>query len=212
MNKNTILVILTTILLAVSATAQDHPAQIDIGFKVGMGVSDVSNYIGESKTRTGFLAGGFLSYSESRLFAIQLELIYIGKGYKAVNAIVRDDTGGVLGTSNFEFILNYLELPLLAKITAPLRGSYLPYFVGGGYGAYNIGSKARFTEGIPFQFDLDNANDVDYGIIAGIGLDMKAGKKGKVLMEIRYEMGFADAIKNTNNHSRMFTFQFAYAW
>lgn len=161
--------------------------------------------------RTGFLAGAFLNYKENRLFTIQLELLYTGKGYRIKDVIQYDSLDNIIAQSDVEFVFNYIEAPLLAKIIAPMEGKYIPYLIGGGFVAYNVDNKMRLLEGLPLDFDIENADDVDFGAIIGIGMDMKSGR-GKLFFETRYDMSFGKPIKNQNQKLRTLAIHFGYGW
>lgn len=210
-NKYIIPIALLIICLAAPGAAQIPLEKLDFGLKVGVGIGGVVNHTGDVESRMGALVGGLLIYKHNRLFSIQIELLYSSKGYKVIDVIERDTLGNIAGQSDLEFIFNYFEMPLLAKITPPVAGKYHPYIIAGGFVAYGIDNKMRVLERIPFDFDIGNANDIDYGLITGVGLDMKSGN-GRVFIEARYDMSFAKAVKNEKQKLRMLAFQIGYSW
>jgi Outer membrane protein beta-barrel domain len=197
-------------ILAAQAGAQDSLGYIGKGFKVGLNVSGAAYYEGRSSTRTGYQAGAILSYRQNKLFTLQMEFIYISKGYEVRNTTITDDQGNT-GQGDFGIILNYLELPVAGKITARLTPKYVLFFMGGGFLGYSVDSKARYLRGIPVDFDLSNANKVDAGALAGIGLDIKAGS-GIFFLESRFESSFTHAIKNKSQKIQLLSFSAGYWW
>jgi hypothetical protein len=202
---------LILIIPAISAKAQIPLERLDFGAKIGTGISHAADYNGDSKSRTGYLGGALVSYRQNRLVTLQLEFLYIIKGYRVENVRELDSVGNVIGQGDFDFIFNYIEMPFLAKITLPVRGKYSPYFVAGGFAAFNIDNKMRLDTTIPFDFDIINAGDLDYGLIVGAGLDIKAGD-GRVFIESRYDISFGEVVKQQNQKLRMLTFQIGYGW
>ncbi len=202
---------LVLMLQAISAKAQIPLENLDFGIKIGTGISHAADYNGDSKSRTGYLGGAQIGLRQNRLISLQLELMYIIKGYKVDNVREFDGVGNVIGQGNFDFIFNYIEMPLLAKIMPPVGGKYTPYFVVGGFAAYNVDNKMRLDTTIPFDFDIINAGDLDYGLIVGAGLDIKAGD-GRVFIESRYDISFGEVVKQQNQKLRMLTFQIGYGW
>lgn len=196
--------------LAAPAGAQDSAGYIGKGFKVGMNVSGAASYDGQSSTRTGYQIGAILSYRQNRLFTLQMELLYISKGYEVINARTTDSDGNPLSV-DYNAILNYLEMPIEGKITLPLTEKYIPFFLLGGFVGYSTDSRFQLSRGIPFVFEIPTANEVDAGVLAGIGLDMKAGS-GLFYLECRFEGSFTRAIKNENQKVQLVSFSAGYWW
>lgn len=213
MRKNLITTLSMALLffMAAPAMSQNPLERIDLGIKAGAGIGTAANFNGDADSKTGYLGGLFMNYRENRLLSLQLELLYIVKGYSLKNATVRDDANNILGQGDFEVILSYIEMPLMAKISAPLAGKYIPYLTAGGFASIRIDSKIRLIQTIPLDFDLANSNETDFGLIGGAGIDIKAGK-GKVFFETRYDLGLAKAIKNKQHRLNLIAFQFGYIW
>jgi len=208
--KIIILIVLLAVVIVSPATAQSPLEKISKGFRAGFAVGSAVDYDGKSDTRTGNFFGLLLNYRENRLLSVQLEAIYISKGYKTIDALVTFDDGTV-SRGNFEVIFNYIEVPLTVKVSGPLAEKYHPYLIGGGFVSYLTDSKLRLSEGIPFDFDLDNAEDVDYGIVGGGGMDIKIGN-GYFFFETRYDLGLAEVIQNKSQKLRLVSFHLGYAW
>jgi len=203
--------ILILMVMAIPAATQPIGEMIDFGFGLGPAISTASGHQNESRSRTGLSIGGWLGYRQNKFFTLRIELLYISKGYRLDNVVERDSLGNVIGQSDLEFIFNYLEMPLLAKFTAPVRGKYIPYLLAGGFAAYNTDNRMRLLEGIPLDFDLENANKVDVGAIIGAGIDMVSGP-GRLVFETRYEISFSKTIKNQNQKLRTLAFHLGYGW
>lgn len=211
MTRSTSLVLTGILILASGAAAQSPWEKIGYGCKGGFDISGVSGYRGSSSSRTGYLIGGIFNWRENKYFTFQMELLLISKGYRIHDAVVTSESGDVLGTGNFEVILTYLEFPLLAKFTLPVGEKYVPYLSAGGFLALAVDSKLRLTGDIPFDFDLENAEDLDLGPAVGIGVDAKAGN-GNLSIEIRYDSSFMTVLTTEDQKSQVLLIQFGYWW
>lgn len=211
MHRYTLLAVSILLLAASTATAQWKPAEMGIGVKAGVGVSDVVHSAQATRSKTAYTVGALLNYRQNKWVSFQMELLYAIKGYRRDNVAV--DTGGVyVGTSNLELILGYAEIPVLAKFTPPLRGKFRPYLLAGGFMGILVDKKSRLSyEFVAVDFGLDNAEKVDMGAIAGVGIDIKAGD-GWVSFETRLDRSLTPAIKDKDQKSQVFSFQFGYWW
>lgn len=213
------LLLLTGLILSSAAYADVSPGQISKGGKLGVVVSSVNSHKDNSgntmqtKSLTGYQASLFVNFRQSKIFSYQMELAIVGKGYKIPNVSVRDtrDTSVIL-IKDVTTLLTYLELPVMAKISLPVRGKYIPYFLGGGYGSYLMSGKLRLSDTLlSDEFKLANANKVGAGAILGAGLDIKAGS-GYACLELRYEIDLTSVIKNQPEKNRALTFYIGYRY
>lgn len=125
-----------------------------------------------------FEAGIFGEFPINRLLAIQPEVVFVQKG--------GEETSQSLGSSSVT--LNYIDVPLLLKINAPVDGSLQPFIFGGPYAGYLIEATSD-SEG-ESQDLTEFLNDIHYGIKVGVGLNI-----GPVLIDARYDMGLANLYK-----------------
>lgn len=182
------------------------PALLGYGGKLAVNITNVSNHPQNPDNNTGYLFGALASYPLTKIITFQMELLISGKGYTIPDLVVYDTADNPRGTADATAILQYLEIPVLAKLS-PMVGKYRPYLIGGGYAAFLIRSKLRMDDGL-YQIDLDlnNTNDLDIGGIAGVGIDLKMGR-GWFFFEARYEQGAMSVIKDESYRSRAFSFQ-----
>lgn len=170
-------------------------AQMDdsrIGLKGGLNASNFySNEVGDQNVRLGFHVGLFTELAVGEFFSIQPELLLSTKGNRATYG--QDD--GVLDLVGAEgevkTNLTYIDIPVLAKITL---GEILNIHVGP-YASYLIGASTS-TEGDlandSEELDRDNFKSWDYGLAAGIGLDLEA-----VTIGARYNLGLVNIAEST---------------
>lgn len=153
----------------------------------------------EKSPITGANFAVFSQLGISSSFAIQPELTYLQKGVELKAS--EDDI------ENVQMRVNYLELPVLAKMLFGQEGVRANLFAGPSVG-YAMNGKIKFNiEGTKFTEDIDFGADydedgtkprrMDLGGVVGGGLEIGSGKS-LVLMDVRYGLGFSDVTKYRN--------------
>lgn len=172
---------------APSAHAQDD-MEARFGIKGGANLSTLYiNDINTQKSKFGVHAGIWAKLPVAQFFAIQPELIYTTNGAKVGNYSVQ---GGPPDQVDLNF--NYLQLPILASLTAgPVSIQAGPYV------SYLLNAKTRNVRvdnnGIPTssgtarELNRDDFNTIDYGLAGGLALDIKGFQIGA-----RYNYGLRD--------------------
>jgi hypothetical protein len=169
-------------------------AEIKWGLKIGAVsaklygdvVEELEALLGEeSKSRIGFSVGGFITFNIAKVFAIQFEILYTMKGIKY--------EGEIIGTTiKAWWELDYLEVPVLAKIIIPTKGGVKPYLFAGPAVALKLSGKMK-TEygGEPGEGDVEDMKGTDFGLVIGGGLDFGLGSSGRgsLSVDIRYNLG-----------------------
>lgn len=212
--RKSLLILLPVLMILISVlpgAAQTIGEQLDFGFAIGPAISSASGHQFDTKSRTGLSLGGWLGYRQNDIFTLRFEFLYVSKGYRVYDVIARDSTDNIVANRDLEFIFNYLEMPLMVKLSPPLGGKYIPYLQTGIFAAYNIDNKMRLLDGVPFDFDLENANSVDFGAIFCIGIDMKSGP-GWLVVETRYEASLTEIIKHEKQKLRVLSIRLGYGW
>ena len=193
--------------------ALSSQAQISIIPKAGVTFSTISydQQPDDQKTQIGFVGGAALDIGiVKNFFSLQPELLFIQKGE-------RFDERGVETKS----ALNYLELPVLAKVSfgsESIKG-YVnagPSLALGLTGKYKIegGENADETD---IRFG-DSANDgrryldnrFDFGLQFGGGGSFGLGP-GSIVADIRYGLGLTDLNDEDKAKNRTFAFTLGYA-
>ncbi len=144
-----------------------------------------SSFLGEdaqsTDNKTGYSAGVFLQIpTESGIFTLQPELVFTRKG--ATNNI---------GSVSESIELDYLDIPVLAKIGLPI-GSLKPNIFAGPYASLKVREQYQVTEeltGATFT-EEDQIRSWDYGAVFGGGLDFSAGNS-VITVDARYNVGLA---------------------
>lgn len=180
MNK---LLLPITIILFLSMSIDKSQAQErSFGIKGGAAgyqlTSELGDFSSTSDRKIAFEAGIFGEFPINRLLAIQPEVVFVQKG--------GEETSQSLGSSSVT--LNYIDVPLLLKINAPVDGSLQPFIFGGPYAGYLIEATSD-SEG-ESQDLTELLNEIHYGLKVGVGVNI-----GPVLIDARYDMGVANLYK-----------------
>ncbi len=171
------------IALLVAAPLQ---AQTTLGVKGGINISNVSTNITDiedlADSKTGFVGGGFASFGLGSVFAIQPELLYSQKGFKASE----DGVDAQLGT-------NYIEIPVLLKAQLKLA-LVRPAIYVGPVVSFETGCSVSVLEVSVDCNDDDGFVDrkkTDWGAVFGANLDFLLGPI-VLLVDARYQTGLTN--------------------
>ncbi len=171
-----------------------------IGVKGGVNLTNLYvDDVEDENMKVGFNLGLFAKLPVTQGLSIQPELLYSVKGSKVTYDL------GVLGSNEYRFNLNYVEVPVLAVINLAKNFN----LHAGGYAAYlaQANIKREEDDGPNDQIaDLneDNFNRFDYGLVGGLGIDISAVTIGARYNYGLREVGKADnfgsqALKNSKN-------------
>ncbi|HUQ19703.1 MAG TPA: porin family protein [Gemmatimonadaceae bacterium] len=145
----------------------------------------------EYKYKPGLLAGVFLGIPLTDMVSIEPQLLFSQKG---------TNVEGVGATSNLEGSIrgNYIEVPVLFKLSFPGYNSQVtPFVFAGPYGAYRLNCKA---EGVILAVTGDRDCDetevidiksTDFGGTIGGGVRFRMGSQ-LVILDARYSHGFTN--------------------
>ncbi len=178
--------------LTTTATAQrSRPApgpSIVVGPMLGVSFSSLSTSdeaVGiDIRHRTGFVAGGFVTFNASSHVAVEPQLLYIQKGATAVTTSS--------GFNSRTYALDYIQVPVLLKgrywFGDPAKGLTIDPFIGPAI-AFNVHCAIEVLGVTSSCSALGvNASSVDVSGIFGIGAEF-AG----LSLQGRYDVSFTDA-------------------
>ena len=199
MKKSMIGVIVLSLIL-VTAIGSTSFAQITIegALKGGADFSDLGgNDAGNTNTSLGFVGGFSATLHLAKLFSLQPELLYIRKGADQFTS--SQERYFVL---NANVVLDYIEIPVLAKLTFPMANNLVPGVYVGPSFAFKLRSKlniveARSEDGTPLgsiQPKIVNAKSTDVGLVIGTALAVE-GPATKIVVDFRYSFGFNSILK-----------------
>jgi hypothetical protein len=172
------------------ASAQLVPGGITGGIKGGITFGDIPEFAevleeddaAETAMRTGFIVGGFAFMSFDDMFGLQVEGLYTQKGL-----------GYELGTAEYQYRLDYLEIPVLFRIqTARDRGVYA--LVGPAF-SFNVKAEA-FSEVDEDETTVDISEEVaglEISFVAAVGYQIN-----RFLVEGRYMEGLTNVLDDVD--------------
>ena len=157
---------------------------LSFGIKGGLNLSSANGAWAKGvESRTGMAAGGYLTLSLLPPFAIQPEILYSQKGWKASG-----DASGVPWTG--EYRVNYVEVPVLAKFSFGMLVK--PYILAGPYYATKISGSWKETVGDTTTTGImDYVRDSDMGFVLGAGISTPI----KLSFEARYSNSISTIYK-----------------
>lgn len=165
-----LLIVLTAALLGAPAVGY---AQVpSFGIKGGLNLANVGgDGVEDVDYKAGLNLGAFVSIPTGAMFAIQPEAYFSQKGAKS-------------GSVKSSF--NYLEIPVLLKLSPSLPGDFVrPIFFAGPSAGILMGAKAG-------DFDIkDELKTADFGLTIGGGVEF-----GKLSIDARYNLGLSSINKD----------------
>ena len=197
--------ILTMLLLstALLASSQTHyEGNIAVGGKAGATLSLMQfNPTVPQTMLPGFMFGATFRYMEERHFGLIAELNVEQRGWK-------EKFEGY--DYAYQRRLTYLQLPLLTHIyfgsnkfhgffnAGPELGLMIASSTSANFDYEHIGDIADFptTNRSVEQLTLDVHNRFDYGLSAGLGVEMIARNKSSFTLEGRFYYGLGDVFRN----------------
>jgi hypothetical protein len=215
------------------------PQNISIGIKGGISIPNLqasgSNPVSKGwSSRLGPYAGAIAELNITKQFSLQAELNYSSQGGKknGTQAIPTSDFAQYLPDTiaippyvyakyKGDVILNYIELPVIAKINFPIS-SMISFFVNAGpYAGYLVkaktvtsgSSKIYFDENLsqsiplfpdPISFDQNadiksELKKFNFGIQGGIGFNFKISDNSKIMITAGGNYGLIKLQKDKAN-------------
>lgn len=189
-------------------------AKAQITYGISGGINLASLKIPDMEMDKMNKAGVFISlpvdFKISDIFSIQLEANYVEKGLALQEAgTVQVPEGKGQYEVNYDIDLDYLDFPVLGKVTIPLGFADL-YLMGGPGIGLALNGKTKFdskewlngelidhdTFDEKIQIGKTDGEEgdirrVDFGIHAGAGLGFKVNK-GKIIIQSRYNLGISN--------------------
>jgi hypothetical protein len=155
---------------------------VSVGVRGGLNLADVS-FDGDDPSpslgsRTGLVAGAFVTVPLFRGFALQPEVLYSSKGAKL-------DDEGIQST----LMLDYVEVPVLGRMSGnAFRGGRF-YVVAGPSVGVRVRAKSKTVfSGSTEEFDISGEIErLDIGVTAGAGLQF-----GALVIDGRFTYGLSD--------------------
>jgi len=161
-------------------------AQTTLGVKGGINVANISTDVEDFPdvidSKTGFVGGAFVTLGLGSLFAVQPELLYSQKGFKASEGIL----SAQLGT-------NYIEIPVLLKAQFKLA-MLRPAIYAGPVVSFETGCTVSISDVSVDCNDDEGFVDrktTDWGAAFGANLDFILGPV-ILILDARYQLGLTN--------------------
>jgi len=156
------------------------------GVKAGVNMANLTGEGTEKSDlsmRMGFGGGVFVNYAFTELFAVQVEALYMMKG------ATYEFEGKSYDIAKFD----YIELPLLLKVTIPTEGKIKPAIFAGPTFGFLMSAKALGDEMVEEDVK-DQMNSMDIGILGGAEIGYQL-EKGMIFLGASYEVGLQNLAK-----------------
>ncbi len=152
--------------------------------------------------RVGLGAGVFAEIPITQVISAQIELLYVMKGGASPQIDLIDMSGNPISTVRIVHKVDYLELPLLARVRVPVQGPVAPTFVVGPSLAYKLSEKYSPPEvGVDEDFPGGgNLSSTDLGFAFGAGVELGRGRR-RWLIEARYTFGVTNTVRDPDARS-----------
>lgn len=180
-------------------TASVFAQGISIGPVAGVTYSTIKGLAGDSpdlkeKYIIGTQFGAAVNIGISEMFSIQPEFFFAQQG-----GVVESDGKPIKTTIKN----NFVNVPVLAKISFGKEDGVKIFAVAGPYGGYWLSSRVKQeVDGIiqdgEVTFNSTENNRFDYGVAFGAGLGFPVGP-GSLNLDLRYNYGLADLEKADNS-------------
>ena len=179
----------------------------ELGINGGVNLTNVNGMDSiNSLYRSGRLYGVTLTYHFNRFFSIKGDFDYENKGW-----VIEDmnyDFNGTDTTGNITQILNYFDLPAFMHIGFGKRMKF--DFNFGPYFAYLLNAKTINSDNQEIVIDspyLSNFNNIDYGFIYGLGVDLSLTDRVSIGFDFLVEEGLKE-INDQGLKNRSLDFDF----
>jgi Outer membrane protein beta-barrel domain len=197
------LLISLAILSFVTLSAMNADAQHSyLGVRVGANLANQSYDSLPSGTslgiHTGFLAGGQFDYWFDDMWALSAQVLYDQKGaHEAINESVE----GFSATGTEDVNFNYLEIPILLKVSFG-SGDIRPYvFAGPSFGIFLSGSGkiSSSYQGTTMDTTISvpdsSVKSPDISAVFGAGVSLKLSSGPMLFFDAAYALGLVNIAK-----------------
>ncbi|RZJ73648.1 porin family protein [Flavobacterium sp.] len=165
-----------------------------LGVKGGVNFARIAgDDVGDNDMRTNFHVGLVGELPLADIFSLQAEVLYSGQGAKAKNP-------GFLGADEIEYKLDYINVPVLAKVYL-FKGFSLE--AGPQFG-FKVNEKIE-VDGDETD-ELDGAEDFEFGAAGGLTFQTEMG----LFASGRYNYGFTDLFKDSDSRNSVFQISIGY--
>lgn len=183
-----------------AATIPAGAAAPAFGIKGGLSVATLhgslpTDALVRNGAKLGFAAGAWLAIPVGPRLSVQPEFNYVQKGTSLGSVDVTDGGGTVIGTVDVFESVDYLEVPVLLRVSFPGGGVISPYLVGGPVMGFRMKQQLKVSGFIDIGTDIDLFKSTDFGAALGAGLELGRGRF-RGTFETRYTLGLTSAAED----------------
>ncbi|AHG92921.1 Outer membrane protein beta-barrel domain protein (plasmid) [Gemmatirosa kalamazoonensis] len=185
-----------------AAHAQRAAAPTRFGVLGGASAATFHDAEAEMRHRVAALLGAYAVIAVSRHVAIRPELLYSMKGAQA-REIVNSPAGPI--PSTFTTNVDYVEVPVLARVEVASTGRVAPYLIGGPAVALRgvCDTEERGVVEIGRSTDCgDTVRRFDAGMVLGAGVAIGRIGAGALDVGARYDVGLVRIVPGTSERNR----------
>ena len=161
------------------------------GVRAGLTVANLRGELADlmgTDRRVGFAGGGFLRIDVRGRVGLQTELLYTMKG-ATTQMDLTDQSGNLVGTATTTYQIDYLEIPVLLRVTVGGAGPVQPSLLLGPSLGVKLRSRLAYDgPGPDMSGDLNQVKDTDFGLVGGVGLEF-GHTPARMLLDARYTLG-----------------------
>ena len=182
--KKKLTLFVLSLFLAAPVAAQDVPGISSVGVKGGLSLASLNADNTDFSYDAGLTGGIYGQIGFTPTISPRAELLYVQKG-----GVIENFTSG---NEDVAYSLNYIEIPVLAKVNVPVVRQVFPSLYLGPYIGFAV-SRSITVDGddVPGTNPEDRFNTTDYGLTIGTDVDFSFAGRNLVL-SARYDWGLAN--------------------
>jgi len=142
----------------------------------------------DTEYRLGFDIGLFTEFNIMENFSLITELHYLQKGMIVILGVTDETHFGPQVKEEFSNRVDYLAIPILAKVKFCKTPVYL---LGGIQGAILLGYETKFLNSV-----YDEFKSLDFSFVAAIGFEYDIPGFKTMLLELRYNPSLTESFDN----------------
>ncbi len=212
--KKTLLSTFAVLFVLAMALPRDSQAQglVNFGLKGGVNIANMSfDDFDDNSSRTGITIGAVVDIGIP-MFPVGLETgIYYSQ--QGTTFDITETVEGMPVSMDGTIKLDYLTIPVLAKVNFGPPGPLSPHFVAGPYAAFILNAEEEYTIGGQTEsFDIsDDTESMDFGLTVGLGADLNL-MVTTISVQGRYSFGFTDVFDGEGSKNRVISIVAGFAF
>lgn len=182
-------ILMCVVTLVALGLAPPARAGVAVGVRGGLSLSGIAgdaDFIATS-TKQGAGGGLFFTFGLSDLLSVQPEALYVAKGSSW--GVFREDAGDP-GSWQVLSVADYLEIPVLLKLSLPVKSRARPVLAAGPAVAFKVRERLKYAGAGSYSRASEFFKGTDLGVAAGLGLE-RPGGGGRWSLDARYTHGLS---------------------